>query len=217
MSDDSKNFWDGYRGNAPGPQTDSSAYQYGKLSRLNEQERARRGGTPGIDAAEAGQAMKGAAILAMLAVAGLLLWGLRLVALSLAGAILTTALLLYAGFAVLGARIDAARALRSAGIAFGLSLFVAILVGVAAWQVALAGGPDLAPGIAPLIADGREPDPLGIAFPLIAGLVAGTWWLNRTLPPTRFAPPLRWAALALVLIVCPVAGAWEARAVLGLF
>ena len=62
-----------------------------------------------------------------------------------------------------------------------------------------------------------KPGPLTFALPLVVALTAGTWWLNRALPPTPIARPLRWAGLAGLLLLSPLAGAWEARAILSLF
>lgn len=154
-------------------------------------------------------------------VAGLVaaLWAARLLALSAIATVAVTVALLGGGLLAGGARVDWLALLRRTLIAWGLFLLVALAVGYGAWTLAEAGGPNLMPGRETLFSEVAgiwNPAMSAIALPLVAGIAAATWWLHARLPATRFPAPMRCAAIILVLLVAPVAGAWLARTLLAM-
>ena len=118
-----------------------------------------------------------------------------------------------------GARVDWLALLRRTLIGWGLFLLVAFAVGYGAWTLAEAGGPDLIPARETLFSEVGgiwNPAMSAIALPLVAGVAAATWWLHARLPATPFPAPMRCAAIILILLAAPVAGARLARTLLAL-
>lgn len=222
MTDDRDDYWSGY--NTPGaPSGDAnSAYEIGRRAREDAdfRQRAAARRARGDDRVEGPGALIGLVVLAALAGVGLLLWQARLVALSATAGAVTLALLLYGALALLKAPAQPLAVLGQSAKACGAALMAALIAGAGAWFLQDAGGPNLMPGIETLTEATLptwEPGPMTFALPLVFGLAAGTWWLNRALPPTPIARPLRWAGLAGLLLLSPVAGAWGARAILSFF
>lgn len=229
MSNDPDSFWEGYRGQGTHSGTNQMEHQRGRLLRESELARARQDAEHAAQRAKAWNdlgggrpmepgALAGLALLVVLLVAGVLVWKARFLAFSLAGAILTAGLVLHGGLVLLKAAAwpRLGTTLRQAAAGYGVALLAALATGAGAWFLLRGGGPNLMPGIETLNEDNLnrwEPGWLTFALPLSAGVAAGTWWLNRALPPTGMRGSARWAALAGVLILCPIA----ARAMLGLF
>ena len=154
-------------------------------------------------------------------VAGLVaaLWAARLLALSAIATIAVTVALLGGALLAGGVRVDWLALLRRTLIGWGLFLLVAFAVGYGAWTLAEAGGPDLIPARETLFSEVGgiwNPAMSAIALPLVAGVAAATWWLHARLPATPFPAPMRCAAIILILLAAPVAGAWLARTLLAL-
>ncbi len=81
------------------------------------------------------------------------------------------------------------------------------------------GGPELVPGLGPVLtAPSAETLSLvgrtatfGLVLLAAAGIAVGTWRLHKALPVTpKLKRPARWAVLAVLLLIVPAAGIWLA-------